>query len=198
MLSIRSSSSSTDSQSPESCTLNLLPCRIAHTGPCNASPKHWSVETNDKGPYFQKTQTSLYYPPPFSISHQLTGPPGTQIAHFRGRKLVSTPLALPKTHTGAVLNITDELLPTSTSHSNYQTNGYDDEDDEDGDGAELPVEVKAVDQLAQFDTLSVWGHEVQVDATEDTVLRGVEEWVALSAKIHGWDEDEEMVDVMGK
>lgn len=110
--------------------------------------------------------------------------PAQQTAYFRGRKLVSSPLVLPSTHTGAVLDITQDILPTSNSDGRQR--GLDEDDDFEQD-ADLPVEVKAVDELARFDQISVWGHEVMVNKMEDVVIKGVEEWVSVSGRMNSWE-----------
>jgi ribonuclease H2 subunit C len=75
MLSLRPSS-----EPSQKAVLNLLPCKIHHTGSANAVEKHWSV-----------------------VSAADTG---FKTAHFRGRKLVAKDVSLPAEYTGMQLSPT--------------------------------------------------------------------------------------------
>ena len=39
---------------------------------------------------------------------------------------------------------------------------------------------------AEFDEVIVWGHESLAEASEDAYVRGVEEWIALSERVHSY------------
>ncbi|QDS73172.1 hypothetical protein FKW77_002266 [Venturia effusa] len=67
----------------QQCTPNLLPCKINHDGPVNASERYWKPERAEDG----------------SMS-----------AYFRGRKLEGKSTRLPKGYRGAVLKTTDKVL----------------------------------------------------------------------------------------
>jgi len=69
MLAIKKSENKTPS-----CAVNILPCRIQHNGPVNASTRHWTPEVSDDG----KSNT----------------------AYFRGRKLNGTVVELPDGYEG--------------------------------------------------------------------------------------------------
>ncbi|KAL5387062.1 hypothetical protein DPSP01_003674 [Paraphaeosphaeria sporulosa] len=142
------------SASAKKCTPNLLPARLNHNGPVNDTAHYWKPEVDDKG---------------------------TSHAYLRGRHLHGTPLALPSTHTGAVLQITDKNLPQ------MRTQPADDEDDE---GEQETVEVKVAEQIGEFEEVVVWGHGGQVEEGQDMFIRGMKEWMGFAEAMHGEDEDE--------
>ncbi|KAI5246167.1 ribonuclease H1 small subunit [Aureobasidium subglaciale] len=130
------------------CVANVLPCRIQHNGPVNASTRHWTPETSSNG----KSST----------------------AYFRGRKLNGKIVNLPEGYRGAILQKTDIILPpTGTSSTPL---------DEDDDLSSTP-ETKVMQEIASFDKITVWGHEVQPDSQEDVYVRGVNEWVGLASAV---------------
>jgi ribonuclease H2 subunit C len=51
-----------------------------------------------------------------------------------------------------------------------------DEDDEADDNEEMQV----VEQVAEFDHVVVWNHEVAPDPLEDPYTKGIEEWIGFS------------------
>ncbi|KAK8236015.1 ribonuclease H2, subunit C [Phyllosticta capitalensis] len=63
---------------------NLVPCRIDHNGPVNATERYWKPDPNNDG---------------------------TQTAFFRGRKLKGKELKLPDGYRGALLSTTNRTLP---------------------------------------------------------------------------------------
>ncbi|KAH3995141.1 hypothetical protein HBI81_143240 [Parastagonospora nodorum] len=142
---------------PQKCTPHLLPARINHNGPINDTSRYFKPETDDRG---------------------------TQHVHFRGRHLHGTPIPLPATHTGAILHVTDKILPTQ-SHSNSQ----DDEQDEDEED-EVIEDVKIAEQIGSFDEIVVWEHGGAVDEERDGFVRGVREWVGWAGSMHVDDEEE--------
>ncbi|CZR63243.1 uncharacterized protein PAC_13140 [Phialocephala subalpina] len=66
------------------CTPNILPCRINHNGPVDASKRYWNP-----------TQTS----------------DGKTAAYFRGKKLYGKEVKVPEGYRGVVLSSTDRILP---------------------------------------------------------------------------------------
>jgi hypothetical protein len=72
MLAIKKSENNTPS-----CAVNVLPCRIQHNGPVNATTRHWTPQASSDG----KSNT----------------------AYFRGRKLNGTVVDLPDGYTGMLI-----------------------------------------------------------------------------------------------
>ena len=69
---------------------NLLPCKIAHSGPIPTSQRHWNpIPTTSSKPEHQNTQE----------------------VHFRGRKLRSKQIKLPEGYTGVIAQRTERQLP---------------------------------------------------------------------------------------
>ncbi|TVY31802.1 hypothetical protein LOCC1_G008246, partial [Lachnellula occidentalis] len=66
------------------CTPNILPCRVNHNGPVNASKRYWEPRTD--------------------INNKPT-------SYFRGRKLHGKKLKIPKGYQGIVVSTTDRILP---------------------------------------------------------------------------------------
>jgi len=44
-------------------------------------------------------------------------------------------------------------------------------------------ETKVLNQLATFDKITVYGHEVQPDAQEDVYVKGINEWIGLAGAV---------------
>lgn len=61
-------------------------------------------------------------------------------------------------------------------------------EDADEDEEKAP-EVRVLKQVAGFEKITAWGHEVKTEAREDAVLRGVEEWIQFAGKVHGFEEE---------
>lgn len=154
---------------PTSCAVNLLPCSIRHTGPANASTKHWTLTTSTVG----------------SVNDVPTN-------YFRGRKLLGIDLKLPEGYTGilhlhgcistpidtsigAVLEPTDDVIMC---------------DEEDEDDADEQPETKRFVQHADFEKVTVWAHEELPNEAENNVMRGLAEWGEWTKRIHSWEDDD--------
>ncbi|KAJ4351569.1 uncharacterized protein N0V89_006912 [Didymosphaeria variabile] len=148
------------STNAKKCTPNLLPARLNHNGPVNDTNHYWKPETDQKG---------------------------TPHAYFRGRHLHGTPLALPSTHTGAILQVTDENLPQPRPQAI---------DEEDGEDEQETAEVKIAERIGDFDEVVVWGHGGEVEGEQDMFIRGVKEWMGFAEAMHGEEEDGEGKDGM--
>jgi ribonuclease H2 subunit C len=44
-------------------------------------------------------------------------------------------------------------------------------------------ETKVLQELATFDKITVYGHEVQPDAQEDVYVKGINEWIGLAGAV---------------
>lgn len=80
--------------------------------------------------------------------------------------------------TGAILQKTDTILPTTTTTSNPLPNDLEEEQEQDS-----TPETKVLNQLATFDKITVYGHEVQPDAQEDAYVKGINEWIGLAGAV---------------
>lgn len=59
---------------------------------------------------------------------------------------------------------------------------FDSDNDEEEVEQEKPEPVKMLDVAATFDEFVVWGHEV-LPASDDTFVKGVEEWIAFAEAV---------------
>ncbi|MCJ1477692.1 hypothetical protein MMC13_006365 [Lambiella insularis] len=168
-------------------TPNVLPCRINHTGPVNASRRYWNIEQDDKD---------------------------RKVAYFRGRKLFGREVKLDDNYKGAwpflvrtieqarlwrsiltrsgnigiVVRETDRTLPHSTPTNNSKpsaldTNPQEDEEAVEEEDEDEPEPIKVLEEVATFDEIVVWGHE-QVPGEDDAFVRGVQEWTAFAEAMH--------------
>ncbi|KAG2169462.1 hypothetical protein VTO58DRAFT_101472 [Aureobasidium pullulans] len=91
-----------------SCVANVLPCRIQHNGPVNATTRHWTPESSSDGQ--------------------------TNTAYFRGRKLNGKTVNLPEGYRGAILQKTNTILPPNITPSTSTSL----EDEEDASSSSTP------------------------------------------------------------
>ncbi|KAF1948897.1 ribonuclease H1 small subunit [Byssothecium circinans] len=149
---------------PQKSTPNLLPARINHNGPINSTERFFRPTKDDKG---------------------------TSHVYLRGRHLHGTTVALPSTHTGAVVHITDNLLPQSQTQSHIHPQDQADGEEREDEDEDLREEVKVVEVLGEFDEVVVWGHAETVDEEKDAFVRGMREWVGFAEAMHGQEEEGE-------
>ena len=76
---------------------------------------------------------------------------------------------MPKGYKGVVMSKTERVLPRLPT-------------EDDGEEEEKEIEVKVMEEVGDWDSIMVWGHEVVMDE-EDPYVRGVEEWVGFSASV---------------
>jgi len=142
------------------CTPNILPCRINHNGPVDASKRYWNP-----------TKTAGEINVQIRVSYTDFLADGKTVAYFRGRKLHGKQLKVPKSYRGVVVSSTDRILPKSKSAA---------EDDEE---AEEEADVKIMEEQSEFDHIMLWGHEALPDEVADPYVRGIEEWIALAERV---------------
>lgn len=152
LLQKRTNSASTASK----CTINALPCQVNHTGPVDASPHYWNPTTV---PNDDKSSTS----------------------YFRGRRLRGRKVIIPEGYEGVVLKKTGRSVVQRVgggSDDGWAARG-DLEDEEEGDD-EDNEEMQVVEQVAAFDHVVVWNHEVLPDPLEDPYSKGITEWIGFA------------------
>lgn len=136
---------------------NLLPCKIAHSGPIPTSQRHWNP---------LPTRSPNHH----SDSHEV---------HFRGRKLRSKQLKLPEKYTGVVAQKTERRLPTQPQGRRNEIEKDQDQDEED---TQLPIEVQILETNGTFDQVVIWAHEA-VPEGEDVYVKGIEEWIGFAESV---------------
>jgi ribonuclease H2 subunit C len=146
------------------CTPNVLPCRIHHNGPLNASKRYWQPRTT-------KGMVSVACISLRITSNRYTD--GKTIAYFRGRKLHRKAIKIPKGYRGVVMSSTDRILPKLQPKQPLE-----DEEDE-----EEFHETKIVEEEACFEEVMVWGHEALPEELVDPYVRGMEEWISFAETV---------------
>ncbi|KAI9789987.1 MAG: 3'-5' exonuclease [Peltula sp. TS41687] len=150
---------SSESKRTQKCTPNVLPCKVNHTGPVNASSRLWSTNIDN--------------------DEKLT-------AYFRGRRLRGRRVRLPHSHRGAVL--VKAARDTTTQCDIVNSEPMNPEGDE-----EVGENVAEVfDELASFDELISWGHELLPSEKSDPFVKGLEEWAGFAERMHSFHEADDL------
>ncbi|KAI9724056.1 MAG: hypothetical protein M1812_000774 [Candelaria pacifica] len=161
----------------DKCIPNVLPCRIDHNGPVNASERYWAPTKEDDG---------------------------KEISYFRGRKLYGKSVKTPEgyrgkgptaaigqrlTSVGIVATTTETKLPENSNRDKISDVSNRDvrmsEDDEDGDEAESEA-AKILEENAAFDEIVVWGHEAVPETESDPYIKGMDEWISFAETMHAY------------
>jgi ribonuclease H2 subunit C len=164
----------------QKCKPNLLPCKINHDGPVNATERYWKPEVGHGTK--QHTRRVNRFITDFTAD-------GSRTAYFRGRKLEGREIKVPEGYKGVFISINIKsqrsnyipgaVLKTTTNTLPIQQQQTQDEDAED---EEPPIETRAVEQLASFDEVIVWGHE-SLPTSDDDYAKGLGEWVSFAEAV---------------
>lgn len=92
-------------------------------------------------------------------------------SYFRGRKLMGRDVKIPEGYTGAVFVKGDTGGTTKRG-----------EKLEEEDAVEEGEEVQALEEVASFDKIVLWGHESLVEG-DDAFGKGVEEWIGFAEAV---------------
>ncbi|KAL9585751.1 MAG: hypothetical protein Q9212_001333 [Teloschistes hypoglaucus] len=138
-------------------TPNLLPCKIHHDGPVNASSRYWDPQNNKDG---------------------------NPEVYFRGRKLEGRGVKLPEGYRGVIVNDTVKPVGSMEHKPDLGRLSRRNQEDGDEDAEEEGEDVGAMEEVGEFEEVVVWGHERTV-GSDDEVVKGVEEWISLAETIHG-------------
>ena len=91
-------------------------------------------------------------------------------------------IKIPEGYTGVVLSKAntgkEEVGETTKQH---ERDGGELEGEEDEEGGEVE-EVQALEEVASFDNIVLWGHESVVEG-DDRFVRGVEEWIGFAEAV---------------
>ncbi|KPI39003.1 uncharacterized protein AB675_4522 [Cyphellophora attinorum] len=149
----------------DSCTANVLPCRIHHNGPTKVTKRYWQVTTEKDG---------------------------CKTAYFRGRRLKGVAVPVPEGYEGEhEINEADAvqlnrpgLVVKSTEHKAVAPQptfaAARDSDDEDEESEEPP---KLLETISEIKEMIVWDHDRQ-PTSDDAFLKGVDEFIAFADAIH--------------
>ncbi|CAK7266194.1 hypothetical protein SEPCBS57363_001972 [Sporothrix epigloea] len=142
-------------------TPHLLPCRVHHSGPIAQTDTFWQ---------------------PQNINGQTT-------AYFRGRKLHGKAVKLPVEYRGVVGVRRDSPRELAQAKGTAEPKEIVDVDatPAEQEAQRLQLDTGKLDVLAEFDEFTVWGHQSTADASTDAYVRSMQEWIALSEKIHSYE-----------
>ncbi|KIN00156.1 hypothetical protein OIDMADRAFT_125382 [Oidiodendron maius Zn] len=143
------------SSSHQSCTPNILPCRIQHNGSVDASQRFWSP---------------------------VSGENGTKTSYFRGRKLYGRPVKIPKGYKGAVLVGSQKILEQNKENEADHTKISEAEETIEMVDEEEEEEVRIMEEVGDFNEVLIWGHEA-VANSEDIYVRSLEEWIGVAESV---------------
>lgn len=150
------------------CTPNVLPCRINHNGPVDASQRYWApTKTEGRQPSISPQGHSLILLPTDDKT----------VAYFRGRKLQAKHVKVPEGYRGVVLSSTDRIVPKANPAQGAV--------EEEGEAEDVP-EVGIMEEQSEFEEVMVWGHEALPDDMADPYVKGMEEWISLAGKVRGF------------
>ena len=104
------------------------------------------------------------------------------MVHFRGRRLVGAEVRVPAGYRGVALRVADggAVGPGPDGPGAGRVPGGDGEEDE-----EDAVETGWTEQVAEFERMVVWRHDVVADRADDRYVRGVEEWIGFATTVSG-------------
>ncbi len=105
---------------------------------------------------------------------------GQPEAYFRGRKLKGREVKVPKAYNGVVVREGAKEDVASLGGDAERLRRRDSEMDEENEDEDEVV--KVMEEVGEFDSFVVWGHENVVDG-EDTFVRGVEEWIGFAEAV---------------
>ena len=151
------------------CTPNILPCRIHHDGPVDASPRYWAPETA-KGKF--SIASRLHSPrTPIRGSSITDGKPE---AYFRGRKLKGQEIGVPQGYTGVIVQEAGKEKTAVQAISRGDLDGE--------EGEEEQEEVTMLNEIGSFDKVVIWNHESMVDG-DDAFVKGLGEWIGFAQAV---------------
>jgi hypothetical protein len=78
---------------------------------------------------------------------------------------------------GAMIRISKDALPETSQQGALE------EEDEEAYEEEATVETFTAEQLSSFDGVTVWCHEAVPDSAEDHYIKGIQEWMSISAAV---------------
>lgn len=148
------------------CTPNLLPCRVHHDGPVEATSRYWAPES---GP----GQRSRLLDFAKENSWEIDGKPE---AYFRGRKLTGKEIEVPKGYEGVVVK--DAGQEAIVWKDVRETDAREEEDGDEEEDEEIGV----LQEIGSFDKVVLWGHESIIE-NEDAFVKGMGEWINFAEAV---------------
>lgn len=151
--------------------VNLLPCRVQHTGPTGPSSAYWNPSV-DESESHNSIRIGQDHDTEAISSHSSDG---IKTAYLRGRRLQGKTASLPEGYRGVVLQRKDDA-PEPAEQPDVVMIG------EDGDEGSAP-RLGTMHVMTKFDKMVVWSHDAVADALSDPYLRSVEEWFKVAESV---------------
>ncbi|KLO09555.1 ribonuclease H1 small subunit [Schizopora paradoxa] len=206
-----------DKSALTSCTPNLMPFRIAHSGTAPIST-FFRVKENTEPIAGASSLPEASSPSPSSSSRLVGRVTKRLVAAFRGRVVQGAEMALPDGYRGLVLRSNAVVNETDTKRKGREArkNGVEsvgrrgtrstrkskqepEPIDIDGDDVEMespttesPVEdtpMKDFKVHHTFNSLVIWNPDILVDHGRDEYSRALTEWTAVAAELHRTEDD---------
>ncbi|KAI2619185.1 ribonuclease H1 small subunit [Hypoxylon sp. NC1633] len=105
----------------------------------------------------------------------------TKTAYIRGRKLHGKAVKLPEGYYGSVVKKSELKREKPRDEMVEDVEAIEESDDQ--------LEKGAMQGIASFNEVVIWGHEALANSTEDPYLRGMEEWMSFAEQIHSYPAD---------
>ena len=152
------------------CTPNILPCRIHHDGPVEASPRYWAPEA-------AQGQSSLGLILPSAqrrVCLSFSTIDGKPEAYFRGRKLRGQEIAVPQMYRGVIVKEAEKEKTTLEGIEKRISESEDEQNDQE--------EMTVLDEVGSFVKILIWNHETMVDG-DDAFVKGLNEWLGFAEAV---------------
>ena len=169
MLKLRLKKAKDHNQKP--CTPNILPCRIHHDAPVDASTRYWAPETAKGQSEFQLLLHADQTPIQSFIIDEKPE------VYFRGRKLRGRELQVPQGYRGVIVK---EAGNEMTGFQTLEQGGL--ENDEGEQREEEQEEITMLNEISAFDKLLIWSHESIVEGN-DAFVKGLSEWIGFAEAV---------------
>lgn len=82
-----------------------------------------------------------------------------------------------------ILNRTDRIIQTGPKEPEQALDDAPDGEEEDVEEPEVQEEVTTLDEVADFESFTVWGHESVPDERDTPLVRGVSEWIKFAEAV---------------
>ncbi|CDO57013.1 Conserved hypothetical protein. Putative ribonuclease H2 subunit C [Geotrichum candidum] len=159
-------------------SLNILPCRVHHTGTVSEVSRHFTPELYKT---YRAREVDQQFIKLSEAEQKTTSQEGTEeqadqtkVVHFRGRKLKGIDVDIGNDFVGCVIQEGSTRIVTDAAAS---------ADDDDEGTEDNTVSIKSWHAVSTFDKVTLWEHEA-VPAADNVFTTGLTDFVKLSNLIH--------------
>ena len=161
--------SKTDDCLQTQCMPNILPCRIHHEGPVDASPRYWAPEIAQGQSTFVSRLCSSSKT---NLKNVVID--GKLESYFRGRKLRGQEVDLPQGYRGVIVKEAGKEKTALQSHDKGDLEGEKAEEEQE--------EATLLEEVGSFEKMVIWNHESMVNG-DDAFVKGVSEWIDFAEAV---------------